>query len=440
MTHRTINRRRLVAGSGIAVSGLALGRPSSTYAMPQVARSFRRAQGDPVKLQFAHMNSWNAEWTADLDTMVSDWNAANADIQVEVIKWTWDTYFATMTAAIGAGEAPDVMNIGWGEVVLIGRQHLLDLATLVSAETIASFNEASFKSCKYGDAIYGLPVFEQMNQVLYYRDDFAQEAGVTFEGDTLTWEGLVEAATALQAEGRSGLGVSARGRGIVEPFAPIQYQNESRMVVQEGDAWVPTFDSEESRVAGQYFVDLWTTHGVVNANNLEKGYTELVNDLGLGTTAMFHGVTQNYFALTQTYPDLADVIKIAPPQTNTVTSTIGGAFSMSVFKYTENPEAAVKFVEWATAADQLTNYWLPKGQVLSPNPNVPSPGMPDEIAARMAEYQAVQDVFPFATQWETVRERVLAPRLAQLVSGQGDFDSTWSDIQSEAEMTLRNSE
>ena len=58
----------------------------------------------------------------------------------------------------------------------------------------------------------------------------------------------------------------------------------------------------------------------------------------------------------------------------------------------------------------------------------------------MAEYQAVQDVFPFATQWETVRERVLAPRLAQLVSGQGDFDSTWSDIQSEAEMTLRNSE
>jgi ABC-type glycerol-3-phosphate transport system substrate-binding protein len=332
------------------------------------------------------------------------------------------------------------MNIGWGEVVLIGRQHLLDLATMVSAETIASFNEASFKSCKYGDAIYGLPVFEQMNQVLYYRDDFAQEAGVTFDSETLTWEGLVEAATAMQAEGRSGLGVSSRGRAIVEPFAPIQYQNGSRMVVQDGDAWVPTFDTEESRAAGQWFVDLWTTHGVVNANNLEKGYTELVNDLGLGTTAMFHGVTQNYFALVQTYPDLADVIKIAPPQTNTETSTIGGAFSMSVFKYSEHPEEAVQFVEWATAADQLTNYWLPKGQVLSPNPNVASPGMPDEIAARMAEYQAVQDVFPFATQWETVRERVLSPRLAQLVSGQGDFDSTWSDIQSEAEMTLRNSE
>jgi ABC-type glycerol-3-phosphate transport system substrate-binding protein len=113
---------------------------------------------------------------------------------------------------------------------------------------------------------------------------------------------------------------------------------------------------------------------------------------------------------------------------------------MSVFKYTENPEAAVKFVEWATGADALSTYWLPKGQVLSPNPSVPSPGMPDEIAARMAEYQAAQDVFPFATQWETVRERVLSPRLAQLVSGQSDFDSAWSDIQAEAEMTLRNSD
>ena len=440
MIHRPFTRRRLMTGSGVAAAGLVLGRPSSTFAMPQVSRSFRRAQGDPVKLKFAHMNSWNAEWAADLDTMVADWNAANPDIQVEVIKWTWDTYFATMTAAIGADEAPDVMNIGWGEVVLIGRQHLLDLTGLVSDETLGTFSESSFRSCRYGDELYGLPVFEQMNQVLYYRDDFAQEAGVTFEGDTLSWEGMVEAATAMQTDGRSGLGVSGKGRGIVEPFAPIQYQNESRMVVHEGDSWVPTFDSEESRLAGQYFVDLWTTDGVVNANNLEKGYTELVNDLGLGTTAMFHGVTQNYFALVQTYPDLADVIKIAPPQTNAVTSTIGGAFSMSVFKYSENPEAAVQFVEWATGADALANYWLPKGQVLSPNPSVPSPGMPDDIAARMAEYQAVQDVFPFATQWETVRERVLSPRLAQLVSGQGDFDSTWSDIQSEAEMTLRNSD
>jgi ABC-type glycerol-3-phosphate transport system substrate-binding protein len=332
------------------------------------------------------------------------------------------------------------MNIGWGEVVLIGRQHLLDLAPLVSAETIATFNEASFRSCKYGDALYGLPVFEQMNQVLYYRDDFAKEAGVTFEGDTLTWDGLVEAATALQAEGRSGLGVAARGRAIVEPFAPYQYQNGSPMVQQDGDSWAPTFDTEESRAAGKFFVDLWTEHGVVNANNLEKGYTELVNDLGLGTVAMFHGVTQNYFALVSTYPDLAEVIKIAPPQTNTATSTIGGAFSMSVFKYTEHQEAAVQFVEYATSAEALATYWLPKGQVLSPNPAVPSPGMPDDIAASMSAYQAVQEVFPFATQWETVREKDLTPRLAQMVSGQGDFDSSWNEIQEQATMTLRNSE
>ena len=69
MTHSTLNRRHLLAGTGAA---LALAKPSGVFAAPAVSRSYRRLQGDPVTLKFAHMNSWNAEWTADLDTMVAD--------------------------------------------------------------------------------------------------------------------------------------------------------------------------------------------------------------------------------------------------------------------------------------------------------------------------------------------------------------------------------
>jgi len=386
------------------------------------------------------MNSWNAAWAADIDAMVADWNAANPGVQVDVVKWTWDTYFATMTAAIGADQAPDVMNIGWGEVVQIGRLHLLDLAPFLSAEDKAGFFETSFRSCTFGDAIYGLPVFEQINQVLYYRDDFAQEAGVTFDGETLDWEGLVEAAQKLTTNGRFGLGANGMGRGIVEVFAPFQYQNNSPMVAREGDAWVSTFDTEESTQAARYFIDLWTQHKVINPNSLGKTYTDAVNDLGLGSVAMFHGVTQNYFAVGEQFPDLKDVIKIAPPQTNRTTATIGGAFSMSVFKTTDHPEEAVDFIKFATSPDSLAKYWLPKGQILSPRPEVPSPGMPDEIAARMRQYQDVQQVFPFTTKWETIREGVLAPRLAQMAGGQRSFDEGWAEIQEQAVRELAGAE
>lgn len=443
MIGRPTNRRTLLKqGGGIAAGAVLLNRANRAAAAPApvAAPAVIKAQGESVKLKFAHMNSWNAEWDADLDTMVSDWNAANPDIQVDVIKWTWDTYFATMTASIGAGESPDVMNVGWGEVVEIGRPHFLDLAPMITDDVKSGFYESSFRSCTYENQIFGLPAFEQMNQVLYYRSDFAEEAGVTFEGDTITWEGLVDAATKMTSGNRYGLGASAKGRGIVEPFAPFQYQNNSPMVEHQGDAWVSTFSSDASKEAGKYFIDLWTGSKVINPNNLGKGYTELVNDFGLGTVGMFHGVTQNYFGVVAQYPELTDKIKIAPPQTHAATSTIGGAFSMSIFKYTKAPDQALKFIEFATGKDAMEKYWLPKGQVLSPRPDVPSPGMPDDIAQMMRKYQDVQQVFPFATQWETVREKVLSPRLAQLASGQGDFDSTWADIDAQTQEVLKTSE
>ncbi|MDQ3411737.1 MAG: extracellular solute-binding protein, partial [Chloroflexota bacterium] len=120
MTSPSINRRRLFALGGLAAAGVALDQTALAAPSVPPARSRSRHQNGPITLRFAHMNSWNAEWAAELDTMVARWNEENPDVQVEVIKWTWETYFATMTAAIGAGEAPDIMNVGWGEVVQFG--------------------------------------------------------------------------------------------------------------------------------------------------------------------------------------------------------------------------------------------------------------------------------------------------------------------------------
>jgi ABC-type glycerol-3-phosphate transport system substrate-binding protein len=109
---------------------------------------------------------------------------------------------------------------------------------------------------------------------------------------------------------------------------------------------------------------------------------------------------------------------------------------MSIFKYTQAPEEAYRFIEWATNNENMAKYWLPLGNVLSTRPDVPSPGLPDEIAAAFLQYQEVQEVFPFATQWEEIRERVLAPRLAQAAGGQRPFDEVWAEIQEETQGAL----
>jgi ABC-type glycerol-3-phosphate transport system substrate-binding protein len=79
-----------------------------------------------------------------------------------VVKWTWSTYWATLMASIGAGESPDVMNVGWGEVTQLGRPHGVKINQMLTQEMKEKWLPESWRSATYLDgSIYGVPTFDQ---------------------------------------------------------------------------------------------------------------------------------------------------------------------------------------------------------------------------------------------------------------------------------------
>src|SRR5688500_11896708 len=74
------------------------------------------AAAEPVTVRYAHMNCWDEVLCGGQRDLTTEFNENNADVQVEGVEWSWGNYLATLTASVSAGEAPDVMNVGWGEV------------------------------------------------------------------------------------------------------------------------------------------------------------------------------------------------------------------------------------------------------------------------------------------------------------------------------------
>jgi ABC-type glycerol-3-phosphate transport system substrate-binding protein len=368
--------------------------------------------------------------------MLAEFNEANTDVQAEGVEWSWGNYLATLTAAVSAGEAPDVMHVGWGEVVSLGRPYFITIDDYITDDLKTNIREASWTSSRLGDKTYGIPVTEQLNEVLYYRKDVWDNAGISAEPQT--WDEFVATAKALQEAGISDAwGMQAQGAPIVTRFLETQFQNGSPVFVEEGDAWVHTLNTPEAIEAGQFWYDIWRTDQVVSQSNLQRSTSDLVPIFAEGNMGMLYDIVQAYFSLRDQYPDMADQIHIAPIMTHKQGATMGGAFALSIFQQADDKDAAWKFVEWATSADIMNRYWVPQAKVLPTRVDVDYPEMPDHILARFQEYQAVQSVFPFIPEWETIKGRVLTPILGQMASEGGlDFETGWQNLIDQTEFVI----
>ena len=421
---KKISRRTVLQLMGAGATG-ALVAACAPQTTPQATAA--PTSPGPVKIRYAHMNCWDEGMCNGQKQMITDFNAANPKIQVEAVEWSWGNYLATLQAAVSAGEAPDIMNVGWGEVISLGRPYFITLDSYLDDDLKNNINVASWNSSRFGDQTLGIPVFEQLNEVLYYRSDVWEKAGVTSEPQT--WADYLAVAKQLQAAGITDTwGMQASGAPITSRFIETQFQNNSPLFVQNGDKWQHTLDTPESREAGQYWYDLWQGAKVISQSNLQRAGSDLEPVFAEGKMGMLNAITQTYFSLVQAHPELADTIRIAPPAKQKSGATMGGAFALSIFQQSKNKDAAWEFVKWASSAAIGNKIWIPTTKVLPTRKDVSYPQMPDHIQKRFAEYQAVQRIFPLVPQWEEIKGKVLTPGLGQMASGAVDFDTGWKNL------------
>lgn len=139
-------------------------------------------------------------------------NAQNPDIQVTVQVQDWNFVYQKLAAAASAGLQPDVIFVIPDFATTVRNLNLGQPVTDLVEELHASnqFIQAALDPYFSEDEFWAVPLYG-MEQVLWYRKDIFNEAGIA--GPPRTWEELVEIARTLTTEDRYGIAVPA-GRNL----------------------------------------------------------------------------------------------------------------------------------------------------------------------------------------------------------------------------------
>ncbi|MBD8063014.1 ABC transporter substrate-binding protein [Oceanitalea stevensii] len=168
----------------------------------------------PVTLTFQSLSDQPAAIEAT-ESIVAEWNEANADVQVEIVPAGWDGIYDKLITQFNGGAAPDVIHYEAASIVPFARDgYLADLSEYMSDERRADIPEGILDSVTVDDQVIAYPT-ELQSYMVFANTALLEEAGVEVpSGDTMTWEQLREIAQATTAGDTYGL-----GWGLASPTA-----------------------------------------------------------------------------------------------------------------------------------------------------------------------------------------------------------------------------
>lgn len=279
----------------------------------------------------------------------------NPNIKVKVQAIPWDQAHDKLLTAVASKSGPDVVQMGttWipefaeAGALMDLKPHFKDYQELDPA----NFAEGSVETAKYEDKIVSVPWYID-TRVLYYRTDLLAEVG--YKEAPKTWEELSDAAKKLSDRGDNmyGISIDPKEQSLAFMFAR---QNGSKLFDEKGQ---PLFDQPEFVEAVEYLNSFY-----------ENGSTPV--DLGLDITQTFigEGITPMFISgpwMVKMINDIAPELKgkwstaVLPAGRENNQSILGGS-NLSVFNYSKNQDAALKFLAYMSKPEtqlewmELTN-------------------------------------------------------------------------------------
>ena len=135
--------------------------------------------GPAVKLAF-----WNGWTGADGDyakQMISQFNKANPNVQVQMNVYQWADFFQKLPAAVQSGNGPDVSVMHIDDIpTQAAQQVIVPIDEIAKALNFSSgqFAPAVWNGGMYQDKRYGIPI-DVHNLGLYYNQDLFDKAGIS---------------------------------------------------------------------------------------------------------------------------------------------------------------------------------------------------------------------------------------------------------------------
>ncbi|MBS3847396.1 MULTISPECIES: sugar ABC transporter substrate-binding protein [Devosia] len=328
--------------------------------------------GDMIRMQ-GLSSAFTEETGIDLNWVVLEENTLRQNVTTDI--------------ATNGGQY-DVMTIGTYEAPIWAKQGWLVPLDGLSADADYDVDDllpAIRGGLSLDGHLYAAPFYGESSMVMY-RKDLMEKAGLTMP-DAPTWEFIGEAARAMTDRDNDINGICLRGKaGWGENMAFLTAMSNSFGARWFDENWTPQFDQPEWKATLDTYLSIMNDAGPAGASS--NGFNENLTLFQQGKCGMWIDATVAASFVTGADSTVADQVGFALAPDNGLGKRGNWlwAWSLAVPTSSQNPEAAEKFINWATNKDYLATVAANEGWA-----NVP-PGTRTSLYEN-AEYQAAA---PFA--------------------------------------------
>ncbi|MGH3632233.1 MAG: ABC transporter substrate-binding protein [Sciscionella sp.] len=195
--------------------------------------------------------------------------------------------------------------------------------------------------------LYAEPFYGESSFLMYRKDIFAAKH-LTMPKHP-TWQQVAALAAKVDHAKPGMRGICLRGQvGWGEVLAPLTTVINTFGGTYWDKNWKPQVNSPATTKAVQFYVNLVRQHGEPGAS--QAGFTECLNDLEQGKTAMWYDATSAAGSLeAKNSPVAGKIGYVQAPVVKTSTSGWLYAWSWAMEKASKNTSDAWKFISWASS-------------------------------------------------------------------------------------------
>lgn len=370
-------------------------------------------------------------------------------IEVEVIRWDWNTWQSVLTSQIAAGDAPDVVYGEPDQAYMFGSQG----AFLPLDEYIADKDEYTPKlkddlapflldQGKWQGKVYKVPWVAIANGLLFYRLDLIEKAGYSKPPET--YDEFLEMGPSLKKVAKWAISINGFSPYGVNPYNAFLYSNDCFIAVHKGwdwgkeettpppesvkdDEWWAAVDTKEAEEATQFYVDMNLKHHLCPPDAMQRDWLAATNDLLAGDAVMAFTISPIYASVLEA-GGLLPIHKGGVFGVNgtlhpegKVSRGVGVMQGLSITKQSKHPDEAWKLVNFLLrpevmdkALKAMTNYPPRKSVAMSNDPFYDNPIMRD-LWDRAVKGQSLTNV-PHP-RWVEMRDLGINPNREAMYAG-----------------------
>lgn len=358
------SQRRQLLKTGATVSAAAM-----LGGMPLFASGQQQ-----VKLAFMYPVGVSGDINRLVSTMISSFNAAHSDTQVEAIyAGSYDNTEQKVMTALGVGEPPATwLPINSMLTTFLSMDALEDVTALAKADDIfQDFLPGFLGTCMSDDKLYGLP-FQCSTPVVYFNKAAFEKAGL--KSAPRNWSELEAAANALtvrQGDATAQWGLTIGGGWHDWIFESFVRQNGLVFWSKEKVA----FDAPESLNALEFWLRMVKAGYMPSASTWQSS----ANDFMAGRTAMLYHSTGS---MTNILKSSSFPVGVAPmPKGKQIGSTMGGGPILIAKKQPDaHKRAAWTFARWMTNTANQAQWCIDTGYLAARKSSWETPVLKAHVA------------------------------------------------------------